>query len=206
MQTPKVFIIDDDLAFSESLSLLIRSFGMETAVFGSADEYLEQFDPAAPGCIILDVRMPGRSGLDLQAELAAKGLHPPVIIMTGFAEVPVALRAIRQGAVEFLQKTFSESELLEALNRAVAIDAQNRRAHARRSELNARMGRLTQPEQDVLDLMLEGKPNKSIASALGVSVRTVEDRRARIMKKLNVETLAELVRLAVEAGRVPVAS
>lgn len=205
MKNPKVFIIDDDLAFSESLSLLIRSFGMETAAFGSADQYLEQFDASAPGCIILDVRMPGRSGLDLQAELAEKDLHPPVIIMTGFAEVPVALRAMRQGAVEFLQKTFSESELLEALNRAVAADAVNRRAHARRLELNERMARLTPPEQDVLDLMLEGKPNKAIASALSVSVRTVEDRRARIMKKLGVDTLAELVRLAVEAGRIPIA-
>lgn len=205
MQAPTVFIIDDDSAFSESLDLLIRSFGMQTAVFSAAEEFLQTFDPTVPGCIILDVRMPGRSGLDLQEELSKRELCPPVIIMTGFAEVPVALRAMRQGAVDFLQKTFSETELLEAINRAVALDAERRRQYARRQELNEMMGRLTAPEQEVLDLMLEGKPNKSIASTLGVSVRTVEDRRARIMKKLSVDTLAELVRLAVEAGRIVIA-
>lgn len=202
MQAPTVFIVDDDLAFSESLDLLIRSFGLQTAAYSAADEFIENFDPDAPGCVILDVRMPGRSGLDLQEELAKRELCPPIIIMTGFAEVPVALRAMRQGAVEFLQKTFSESELLDAINRAVAVDAENRRLYARRRQLNDLMARLTPPEQDVLDLMLAGKPNKAIASALGVSVRTVEDRRARIMKKLAVDTLAELVRLAVEAGRI----
>ncbi|RIK84891.1 MAG: DNA-binding response regulator [Planctomycetota bacterium] len=204
MQPPTVFIVDDDPAFCESLDLLIRSFGMATATFASGDEYLQQFDPSQPGCVILDVRMPGRSGLDLQEELSKFDIHPPVIIMTAFAEVPAALRAMRQGAVEFLQKTFSESELLDAITRALAVDADNRRQHGRRQELNAMMGRLSAPEQAVLDLMLQGAPNKAIAASLGVSVRTVEDRRARIMRKLKVDTVAELVRLAVEAGRISV--
>jgi two-component system, LuxR family, response regulator FixJ len=205
MQTPTVFIVDDDPAFCDSLELLIQSFGMQTAAFCGAESFLQQFDPDTRGVVILDVRMPGRSGLDLQQHLASLELCPPIIIMTGYAEVPVALRAMRQGAVEFLQKTFSESELLDALNRAIAVDAENRRLYARRRELEDLMARLSGPEQDVLDLMLAGKPNKSIASSLGVSVRTVEDRRARIMKKLGVDTLAELVRLAVEAGRIAVA-
>jgi FixJ family two-component response regulator len=197
---PTVFIVDDDLAFLESLSVLIGSMGLKTRTFSSPDEYLQQFDPTAPGCLVLDVRMPKISGLGLQERLAQLPLRPPIIIMTGHAEVPTALRAMRQGAVDFLQKTFSEAELYEAIQRALAQDVEFRTAHARRDSLNVRFSQLSAAEMLVLQQVLMGEANKRIAAKLGISRRTVEDRRARLMQKLEVETLADLVRLAVEAG------
>lgn len=197
---PTVFIVDDDPAFLESLSVLIESMGLATRTFPSPDEYLEQFDPTAPGCLILDVRMPKISGLALQERLAQVPLRPPIIIMTGHAEVPTALRAMRQGAVDFLQKTFSEAELFEAIQRALAQDIEFRTAHSRRDALDARFALLSTAEMQVLQQVLLGEANKRIATKLGISRRTVEDRRARLMHKLEVESLADLVRLAVEAG------
>jgi FixJ family two-component response regulator len=197
---PTVFIVDDDPAFLESLAVLVGSMGLNTKTFSSPEEYLQQFDPAAPGCLVLDVRMPKISGLALQERLTQLPLRPPIIIMTGHAEVPTALRAMRQGAVDFLQKTFSEDELYEAIQRALAQDVEFRSAHARRDALNARFSQLSAAEMQVLQQVLMGEANKRIASKLGISRRTVEDRRARLMQKLEVETLADLVRLAVEAG------
>jgi FixJ family two-component response regulator len=197
---PTVFIVDDDPAFSESLALLVSSMGLKTKLFSSADEYLKQFAPDAPGCLILDVRMPTLSGLAAQEKLAKLPLCPGIIIMTGYAEVPTALRAMRQGAVDFLQKTFSETELCDAIHRAIAHDAANRQVYRRRQEMAALFSQLTPPEEQVLHLVLQGVPNKRIATELGVSRRTVEDRRARVMQKLGVDTLADLVRLAIEAG------
>jgi two-component system response regulator FixJ len=197
---PTVFIVDDDPAFLESLSVLIGSMGLQTRTFSSPDEYLQQFDPNAPGCLVLDVRMPKISGLALQERLAQLPLRPPIIIMTGHAEVPTALRAMRQGAVDFLQKTFSEEELYDAIQRALAQDSENRTAYSRRDALNARFALLSTAEMQVLQQVLMGEANKRIATKLGISRRTVEDRRARLMHKLEVETLADLVRLAVEAG------
>jgi FixJ family two-component response regulator len=197
---PTVFIVDDDPAFLESLSVLIGSMGLKTKTFASPDEYLQQFDPEAPGCLVLDVRMPKMSGLALQERLAQLPLRPPVIIMTGHAEVPTALRAMRQGAVDFLQKTFSEDELFEAIQRAITQDVEFRAAHSRRGALDARFSQLSPAEMQVLEQVLMGEANKRIAAKLGISRRTVEDRRARLMQKLGVETLADLVRLAVEAG------
>jgi two-component system response regulator FixJ len=197
---PTVYIVDDDPAFLESLSVLIGSMGLVTKTFSSPDEYLQQFDPNAPGCLILDVRMPKISGLALQERLAQLPLGPPIIIMTGHAEVPTALRAMRQGAVDFLQKTFSEAELYDAIQRALAQDVEFRSKYSRRDALNARFAQLSPAEMQVLQQVLLGEANKRIASKLGISRRTVEDRRARLMHKLEVETLADLVRLAVEAG------
>jgi len=198
--SPTIFIVDDDPDFLESLSALVQSMGLPTKLFPSPDDYLKQFDPDAPGCLILDVRMPHISGLALQEKLASLPLCPPVIIMTGHAEVPTALRAMRQGAVDFLQKTFSETELYEAIQRALKHDEENRVRYARKQELATKFGQLSPAERQVLDQVLRGEANKRIASSLGVSRRTVEDRRARLMQKLAVETLADLVRLAIEAG------
>lgn len=197
---PTVFIVDDDPAFLESLSALIGSMGLLTKAFASPDEYMQQFDPDAPGCLILDVRMPKMSGLALQERLAQLPLRPPVIIMTGHAEVPTALRAMRQGAVDFLQKTFSEDELYDAIQRAIAQDVDFRAAYSRRGALDARFSQLSAAEMQVLEQVLMGEANKRIATRLGISRRTVEDRRARLMQKLQVESLADLVRLSVEAG------
>ena len=197
---PLVFIVDDDPAFAESLSTLITSMGARTKTFTSADAYLEQFDPQIPGCLILDVRMQRTSGLDLQEQLSKLPLSPAVIIMTGHAEVPTALRAMRMGAVDFLQKTFTETELFEAVQRALVQDARARNEYYRKEAIERRFAQLTSPERSVLSQVLQGEANKSIAASLGVSRRTVEDRRARIMQKLEVESLADLVRVAMEAG------
>lgn len=197
---PTVFIVDDDPAFSESLSTLIASMGARAQTFTSADAYLEQFDPHAPGCLILDVRMQRTSGLALQEQLSRLPLSPAIIIMTGHAEVPTALRAMRMGAVDFLQKTFTEPELYEALQRALLQDARARSEYHRKEAIERRFSQLTPPERSVLHQVLQGEANKSIAANLGVSRRTVEDRRARIMQKLEVESLADLVRVSMEAG------
>lgn len=197
---PLVFIVDDDAAFRESLSVLILSMGLRSKTYASGEEFLRCFDETQPGCLILDVRMPQISGLALQEKLSKFPLCPPIIVLTGHAEVPTALRAIKQGAVEFLQKTFTESELREAVQRAISLDTERRESHLRRSALLERFSLLSKPERQVLDLVLAGYPNKRIASALEVSQRAVEDRRARVMQKLNVDTLPDLVRLAIEAG------
>lgn len=195
-----VYIVDDDGAFRESLAVLILSMGLRSQTYASADEFLSTFDESRPGCILLDVRMPQQSGLALQEKLTKFPLCPPIVILTGHAEVPVALRALKQGAVEFLQKTFTEDELREAVQRAIALDGERRRAHSRRAEVAKRLQLLSRAELEVLELVLAGHPNKRIATLLGISQRAVEDRRARVMKKLEVESIPELVRFAVEAG------
>jgi FixJ family two-component response regulator len=200
---PTVFIVDDDPAFLESLSLLITSLGLKAKTFPSPEAYLQAFDPEAPGCLILDVRMPKMSGLAMQESLSKLPVCPAIIIMTGHAEVPTALRAMRQGAVDFLQKTFSEAELVEAIQRAISQDAATRAAYGHQQSLSARFALLSEAERQVLTMVLRGSANKTIASSLQISRRTVEDRRARMMEKLQVETLADLVRLAIEAGEHP---
>jgi FixJ family two-component response regulator len=197
---PTVFIVDDDPGFSESLAALIASMGLKSKTFSSPEDYLKQFDPAVPGCLILDVRMPKVSGLAVQEQLAKLPLCPSIIVMTGHAEVPTALRAMRLGAVDFLQKTFSETELYESIQRAIAQDAAQRAAFERREAVAQLFAQLTAPERDVLEHVLKGLSNKAIGLLLGISRRTVEDRRARLMTKLQVDSLADLVRLAIEAG------
>jgi two-component system, LuxR family, response regulator FixJ len=197
---PTVFIVDDDRQFAESISALINSMGLSTKSFLSADEFLQQFDPLVPGCLILDIRMPQTSGLAFQEQLAKLPLHPAVVIMTGHAEVITALRAMRQGAVDFLQKTIGEEELRESIQRAIAHDAKIRSAYYRQETIKRRLAQLTPPEREVLDQVLHGEANKVIAASLGVSRRTIEDRRSRVMQKLGVDTLADLVRVSIEAG------
>lgn len=195
---PVVFIVDDDVDFGESLSMLVSSMGLMTKTFASPVEYLEKFDPAAPGVLLLDLRMPAMSGLLLQEKLNSLPICPSIVFLTGHAEIPPAIRAIRQGAVDFLQKNASESELYDAIQRGISQDADRRSVYRKKCELSRRLSRLNEAEKQVLEQVLSGVPNKQIASLLGVSRRTVEDRRARIMQKLGAESLAALVRLAVE--------
>jgi two-component system, LuxR family, response regulator FixJ len=197
---PTVFIVDDDGAFRESLAVLMLSLGFKSKTYASGEEFLSTFDQNRPGCIILDVRMPNQSGLAVQEKLARFPLCPPIIILSGHAEVPLALRAIRQGAVEFFQKTFTEGELTEAVRRAMTLDAENRKAHRRKQEVAEKLALLTRPEREVLELVLAGHPNKKIATLLEISQRAVEDRRARVMKKVDADSIPELVRFAIEAG------
>jgi two-component system, LuxR family, response regulator FixJ len=197
---PLISIIDDDDAFRSSLELLISSFGYRVASYSSAQAFLDAYDPQAPGCVIIDVRMPETSGLALQQNLAMRSLKPAIIVMTAYAEVPVAVRAMHQGAVDFLQKTCPETELQDAIRRALESDRTNRAEYARQISVQERLSLLSPPEKEVLRLVLQGKANKNIAAKLGISARTVEDRRARIMHKLQVESVPELVSFAIQGG------
>lgn len=200
---PTVFIVDDDSAFAESMAVFLLSIGLKSKCFSSGLDYLNQFDPEAPGVLLLDVRMPNISGLSLQERLAKEPLCVPIIILTGHADVQTAIRAMQRGAVGFFQKTLGEMELCDAIQNAIVEDARNRAKHAKQAKILALLARLTPAENQVLELILSGRPNKTIASKLGVSRRAVEDRRARIMQKLEVESLPDLVRLATDAGLRP---
>ena len=173
--------------------------GFPSRVYSSAEEFLRQFEPSQPGCVIIDVRMPHTSGLSLQEHLARLPLAPPVLMMTGHAQITTALRAIRQGAIDFLEKPVNEADLYEAIQRALGTDAKRRGEHAHRAALAGKLAQLTPVEHQVLEHVVRGRANKFIASTLGVSRRTVEDRRARVMDKLEVDSLIDLIRMAIDA-------
>jgi two-component system response regulator FixJ len=194
-----VFVVDDDPAIRQSLRWLIESVGLNVKVFSTAQEFLEGYDPSTPGCLVLDIRMPGMSGLDLQNELATREIQVPIIIITGHAEVPVAVRALKAGAMDFIEKPFSDQLLLDRIRRAIEVDAQSRRVRSEQAEVAARLGQLTPRERQVMDLVIAGKANKVIASELGLSPKTVEVHRAHVMKKMQVASLADLVRLGMMA-------
>lgn len=194
---PTVFIVDDDKAMRDALQWLIQSVQLAVRTFASAEEFLETYDPAAPGCLLLDIRMPGMSGLRLQEELALRGSFLPIIMLTGYAEVSTAVRALKQGAIDFLNKPFSDALLLDRVAEAIEIDRQRRQAEQQRAEVIARYESLTPREREVMKLVIEGKANKVIASDLGLSPRTVEVHRASVMRKLAVESVADLVRCSL---------
>lgn len=197
---PIVFVVEDDAVVRETLCSVIESMGLRVKTFQTPIEYLEQFDPEAPGVLLLDVRMPIMSGLALQEALMAKPLRPPIVFLTGHPEVSTALRAMRHGAIDFLQKPASEAAIFDAIQRGIALDASQRAEYTRKQELAARFAQLSDTEREVLHFVLQGEANKRIATLLQISRRTVEDRRARMMKKLGAETLAGLVHLAIEAN------
>lgn len=197
---PTVFIVDDDAAIRRSLRFLIESSGLAVETFETAEAFMAQYAPSRAGCLILDVRMPGMSGLHLQEELSKRGATLPIIIVTGYAEVPMAVRALQAGACDFIEKPFSDQVLLERVRQALVRDVELRRQKAERSEARVRLARLTDREADVLRGVVAGKPNKVIAHDLGLQVKTVEAHRARVMKKLEAESLADLVRLTMLAG------
>lgn len=190
-----VFIVDDDHEVRDALQLLMESVGLQTECFGSAQEYLDRFDPQKPGCIVLDVRMPGMSGLDLQMRLAEERLCPPIIIITGHGDVPMAVRAVQAGAMNFIEKPFNDQELLDSVHRAIERDAQQRGDVSRLAEIEERYQRLTPREREVLELVIAGRRNKLIAAELGVSQSTVEAHRAKVMEKMEADTLSELMRM-----------
>lgn len=197
---PIVFIVDDDEILLKCLSVVVESAGLRSKTFPSAEAFLREFDPEVPGCLILDVQMPAKGGLELQEALCRLPQCPPIIFMTGDAFVPSAVQAMKLGAVDFLEKPFSKSILLEAVHRAIAKDAADRERITNSQKLTQRFAELSRAEHDVLELVLRGETNKKIAAMLDISIRTVEDRRARLMEKLKVDTVAELIRLAVQAG------
>jgi Response regulator len=192
-----IFIVDDDLEVRQAVALLMESVGLPVETYGSADEFLEAFDPERPGCLILDVRMPGMSGLELQARLAAETIHPPVIIITGHGDVPMAVRAVQAGAVDFIEKPFNDQALLDSVHRALELDARQR-GHARElAEIRRRLDSLTPRECQVMNLVVSGLRNKMIAAELNVSQSTVEAHRARVMEKMGARTLSDLMRMVL---------
>jgi FixJ family two-component response regulator len=180
----------------------MKTVGIRAQAFASAAEFLRDFTPNGPGCVILDVRMPGTSGLDLFEQLVARGEGMPVIFITAHADVPMAVRAMKSGAVEFVEKPFNRQTLLDKVQRAIKDDSDRRGRMAARADLSRRFQRLTDKEREVLELIKEGRPNKEIASQLRITPRAVELRRSSLMRKLGVRSLIELLRLTVvqEAG------
>jgi len=193
-----VFVVDDDDAMRSSLRWLIESINLRVRTFASALEYLDAFDPDEAGCLVLDVRMPGMSGMELLDRLADYPLTPPTIIITGHGDVPMAVRAIKHGALDFIQKPFNDNELLDRIQQALDADARNRHEMAGLDSLKARYDALTPREREIMDLVVTGMSNKNIATALDISSRTVEVHRSRIMKKLRVRTLADLVQAGLQ--------
>ena len=199
---PTVFVVDDDRAMRESLSWLLDSVGLRVRSYATAADFLAEHDPAQPGCLVLDVRMPGMSGLDLQAELARRGVELPTIVITGHAEVSMAVRAVKAGALDFIEKPFSDQLLLDRVRQALEIDLEVREVRRRREDALRRLATLTAREREVLNLVVAGKQNKEIASELGVSPKTVEVHRAHVMSKMCVDSLAELIRITLLAGEI----
>lgn len=198
---PTVFVVDDDPAIRESLRWLIESVGLRVQTFATAQEFLDAYNSDMPGCLVLDVRMPGISGLDLQSELSSRHITIPIIIITGHAEVPVAVRALKAGAMDFIEKPFSDQLLLDRVRRAIEADAEARRAQGEQAAVSARLALLTPREREVMELVIAGKANKVIAAELGLSPKTVEVHRAHVMKKMQVDSLADLVRLGMLSRR-----
>ncbi|MGA7980803.1 MAG: response regulator transcription factor [Chromatiaceae bacterium] len=194
-----VFVVDDDQAMRTSLKWLIESVGMRVKTFGSANEFLGTYYPGQAGCLLLDVRMPGMSGLELQAYLARQEIQLPVVIITGHGDVSMAVQAMKSGAVDFIEKPFDDEDLLRSIRNALDFGEKQRLLQAERAEIAARLAELTPREHEVMDMVTEGRSNKEIAAALGVSAKTVEAHRARVMDKMRADSLAELVRMALLA-------
>lgn len=192
-----VFIVDDDEAMRESLTWLIESVGLNVETHDSADAFLRSYYPGRPGCVLLDVRMPGMSGLELQEHLRDQQINVPVIIITGHGDVPMAVRAMKAGAIDFIEKPFNDEQLLESIRNALSIDDTRRDEQSFKAEIASRLSHLTPRESEVMDMVTSGKSNKEIANALGVSAKTVEAHRAKVMEKMQAGSLAELVRLVV---------
>ena len=192
-----VFIVDDDEAVRDSMSWLMRSVGLSVETFPSAQAFLEGYKAGRPGCMVLDIRMPGMSGLDLQRKLVEEDIHLPVIIISGHGDVPIAVRAMKTGAVDFIEKPFNDQVLLDAVQRAIALDERQRDSAAQKADVKKRMALLTPRETEVLHLVVDGMSNKMIAAALGVSQKTVEAHRAKVMDKLQARSLSHLVRMTL---------
>lgn len=196
-RAPTVFIVDDDRNILQAMQFLLRSVQLPCEVFASGEAFLERFDPEWPGCLVLDIRMPGVSGLELQERLLKAGGTLPIIFVTGHGDVPMAVEAMQKGAFDFVQKPYREEDLLERVQAALGSDRRARDERAKRAEVEARLKSLTAREREVMELVVTGKPNKVIAYELGVSQRTVEIHRARVMDKMQARSLADLVRMSL---------
>jgi two-component system response regulator FixJ len=199
---PTIFVVDDDAAVRDALKLLLRSVGHAVETFGSAQEFLDAYGEDRAGCLVLDIRMPGMSGLELQQKLNEQHSILPIIFITGHGDVPMAVEAMQAGAVDFIQKPFRDQDLIDRINQALEKDSSNRAALGERNDIRRRLETLTPREREVLDLVVHGKANKVIAGDLKLSQRTVEIHRARVMEKMQASSLAHLVRMVLEVGQV----
>ena len=195
-----VFVVDDDPSVRSALKRLIKSVGLKVTTFTSAQEFLDHDHPDTPSCLVLDIRMPGLSGLELQDQMAALGLNMPIIFITGHGSVPISVRAMKEGAVDFLEKPFDDQTLLDAIHQAIEKDKQVKREQTELREIKQRVASLTPREYEVFSLVITGMLNKQIAFELGTSEKTIKVHRARVMQKMHAESLANLVRLAEKAG------
>lgn len=194
-----VFVVDDDPAVRSALGMLLRSMKLRVELFPCAKDFLEAGDALRPGCVLADVRMPGMSGLEMQQHMRRQGDHRPVIVISGHGDVPMVVEAMKFGAVDFLEKPFRDRQLWDSVQQALLLDQRNRRARATQDIVAARIARLKPGEKDVLRCLLAGKSHRDIASELGLSVRTIEVRRAKMMQKMEAKTLADLIRLSIQS-------
>jgi len=192
-----VFVVDDDAAVRKAVALLLKSVSLPVETFESGRDFLDAFDPERPGCLVLDLRMPGPSGLDVQEELRRRGSSLPIVFITAHGDVPNAVQAMQAGAVDFIQKPFRDQDLLDRVHKALEIEARTREEGQDRAVLRERLERLTPREREVMARVVDGQANKAIAYDLEVSERTVEIHRSRVMSKMEARSLAELVRMAV---------
>ncbi len=197
-QAPTVYIVDDDNGVRSSIRVLMKSVGLPALAFASAQEFLRAYLPSQPGCVVLDIRMPGMSGLELQEALNERGAVIPVIFITGHGDVPMAVEAMRHGAFDFLQKPFRDQELIDRIQQALLRDKETRAALQEHGRIKACIASLTPREREVLDLLTVGKVNKAMAQDLGLSQRTVEIHRAHVMEKMGARSVAQLVRMVMD--------
>jgi len=195
-----VFVVDDDASVRNALKSLIRSVGLQVELFGSAQEFLQSKRPDVPSCLILDIRLPGISGLDFQRKLAEANIPIPIIFITGHGDIPMSVRAMKAGAVEFLAKPFRDQDLLDAIHIALERDAARRKQERDIATLKERFEWLTPREREVLPLVVSGLPNKQIAAEIGTSETTVKVHRGQLMRKMGADSLPELVRMAERIG------
>lgn len=195
-----VFVIDDDASMRDAVSRLLNAVGLTVQTFASAREFLAGKLPDVPGCAVLDVRLPGLSGLDLQREMVERGIHIPVIFITGHGDIPMSVQAMKAGAVEFLTKPFRDQDLLDAVRSGIQLDRQGRKERAELAELRDGLRQLTPREREVMSLVVAGLLNKQIALRLGTSEKTIKIHRSHVMQKMRADSLADLVRMSQKLG------